>query len=89
MRFYNHEGTPYDTEDPLEITRLMMSRSHYADRSHLPADLPVPDGDPLFHPDGKNVAEVIAYLKEHPTEIERVRSEERAGENRKTITGDE
>jgi hypothetical protein len=89
MRFYNHEGTAYDTEDPAEITRLMTSRSHVADRSELPADLPVSDADPLFHPDGKSVSEVIDYLRANPAEVERVRTEERLGANRKTITGDE
>jgi hypothetical protein len=89
MRFFNHEGTPYDTDNPIEITNLMMSRSHVADRSELPEGTPVSDADPLFHPDGKTVAEILDYLREHPAEVERVQSEERAGANRKTITGDE
>lgn len=43
------------------------------------------ESKPEFHPSGKTVEEVVAYLDENPDEIDRVIQEERDGASRKGI----
>lgn len=42
-------------------------------------------GDNEFHPGGKTVDEVVAFLAENPDEIDRIKQEERDGGSRKGI----
>ena len=84
-RFYSTAtGAAYDTEDPVEIARLTVSRSHRL----TPGEEPTVE-DSLFHPKDHTVADVINYLSEHPEHYNRVVAEEKAGANRKGIVGDE
>ena len=48
---------------------------------------PPPEGD-TFDPGAHTVADVEAYLDEHPDEIDRVLEAERAGKNRTTLVDD-
>lgn len=84
MRFYNTEGAAYDTDDPSEIARLKVSRSH-----RLAPDAE-PVQDPRFDPTQHGVSEVLNYLKDKTgPERDRVLAIERAGKARSTVLGDE
>jgi hypothetical protein len=78
--FYNADGVPYETTDPVEVTRLRMSRGHTTGE-------PEPDPDPRFHPENHDVASVMAHLEDHPEDHDRVLAEERGGKARKSILG--
>ncbi len=46
----------------------------------------VPDNDDdVFNPKGHNVAEVVAYVGEHPDEAKRIIAAERRGKKRKGV----
>lgn len=70
----SRDGQPFRTENPTEITRLR-SRGYEI------------QGE-VFHPADHTVAEVNAYLAEHPEDADRVIAEERKAEKpRVSING--
>jgi hypothetical protein len=74
-------GEKYTARSAEEITRLSYSRSHT--RTYADAEVA------SFDPGQNTVAQVIEYLSKNPEQAARVIEMERAGQNRKTITGDE
>lgn len=76
--FLTADGRSYTTENPSEVTRLRMSR-RYTEEGVKPVK------DARFHPEGKSVEEVKAYIEANPEDAKRVVAEERAGKARKTV----
>lgn len=86
VTFYTNDGSSYTTSNPVEITRLRYSRSHYL--SQADAEDPAAADDTKFHPDDHRVDEVLSYTEENPADAERVVAEEKAGKARKGVVGD-
>jgi CHAD domain-containing protein len=77
------DGREYTTHNQNEITRLRLSRQY----EEVGVE-PVPTvKDEQFHPEGKTVKEVRAYMERNPQDAARVVSEEKAGQARVTIVG--
>lgn len=77
------DGREYTTDNPIEVTRLRASRQYeeVGVEVHTVADT-------RFHPVDHTVAEVKAYLDEHPEDAGRVIAEEKGGQARSSLLGD-
>lgn len=78
------DGRTFRTNDPGTINRLTLAAGYQ--RAGAPEVPTVKDLQ--FHPAGKKVEEVLAYIEEHPEERTRIIAEEKAGKNRPSIVGD-
>lgn len=78
------DGRPYHTSNPVEITRLKAAQGYVEE-----GEREIATDDGLFHPAGQTVKTVQKFIDENPDQAERVLAEERAGEARKTLVGDD
>jgi hypothetical protein len=87
---YNPE-TDAKWESPVDYLPVALARGW--ELTDPPADeypaAPAPaEAEVEFDPGEHTVAEVEAYVQEHPDDVDRVLDAERAGKNRVTLTGD-
>jgi hypothetical protein len=79
---YSRDGTKYNTEDALEISRL--KARGYTETYNSKDPRPV---STRFNPNDHSAVDVLQYLAENPGDAERVIATERGGKNRATIVG--
>lgn len=75
------DGREYRTSNLLEMKRLVNGHRYKVKGEDK--------GAKVFHPADHTVVEVAAYIKDHPDDADRVLDEERAGEARKTLVGED
>lgn len=75
------DGREYRTSNVLEMKRLINGHRYVIKGEDK--------GSAVFHPGDHTVVEVVAYIKDHPDDADRVLDEERTGEARKTLIGEE
>ena len=73
------DGREYRTSNLLEERRLVLAFGYKVKDAEVPK---------AFDPAEHSVKEVVAYIKDHPADADRVRDAELAGEARKSIVGD-
>lgn len=73
------DGREYRTSNVLEMKRLVNGHRY---------TIKPEDSGTVFHPADHTVKEVVAYIKDHPDDADRVRDEELAGQARSSIVSD-